>query len=367
MSDIKYKWWHTQFDKVDKENLIKSFDNNNFTFCKETYDFELEFAERIGSRYAITTNSGTSAITMALISLGIEKGDEVIIPTVGWIATLQAVLFVGAKPVFVDVEKKLPIMDINQIRKKITKRTKAIIPVHYNGRLVEVSKIKKLIKNTNISIVEDTCKSMFSKNKDISNKFAGTSGSIGCFSFGMISLISCGYAGLCVTNDKKIYEKLNLIRWHGVNYLNKKKIHEIYTYNSFNFKPSNLLLSLAKNQLKMVNDRINFLKDLYTSYIKKIDNFNFIPVNIDNGEVPLLIDVFSEKILKVEKKLQNNGIGICRFHRPLNEAKYLTKRKYYSNGDFYGSKAFHLPSGIFRKDLNNKYFDILKNININAI
>ena len=365
INKLKYSWWFTKYSSQDKDNLISAFDNNEFTYGENTRKFEKNFAKKIGSKYAVITNSGTSAIAMALIALDIKKGDEVILPALGWIATAQAILFVGAKPVFVDVMAESPIVQVKNIENKITNKTKAIIPVHYNGRVVNLIELIKLCKIRKIHLIEDACKAMFSKNKKLKiNNFVGTYGDIGCFSFGMISLISSGYAGICVTNNYKLYTKLNTIRWHGVKYQNKEP-HELLEYQSFNFKPSNLLIALANNQLKEVNKRIKYTIKLYDSYLnilKKYEKINIIPVDTKNGEVPILIDVISSSFLKYREKLKVGGIEICRFHRPMNEAKYIKNNTKYKNSEFFGLNAFHLPSGILRNDLDRKYFQKLEKI-----
>lgn len=375
MVDHNFKpWWFNKFDLLERKKLIQAFDNRNFTYGRTGKNFERNFAKKIGAKYAVVTNSGTSAILMSLISIGIGEGDEVIVPSIGWIATAQAIQLTGARAVIADVQQDKPIININAISKLISKKTKAIIVVHYNGRIVDIKKLKKLIahKSSKIRIIEDCCKSMFSKNKKFNDgKFAGTIGEIGCFSLGMISLISSTYGGICITNNKKIYENLKIVRWHGVKFKKNQNLpNEIYKYRSMNFKPSELLFSISSAQLTCFENRKKNLIELYTKYKKLIDEINsphlsLIEVDIKNGEIPLLIDVFSTKANKLIECLSNYKIQTCRFHAPLYEASYLKnnpKSKIYINSNYFSKFSFHLPSGIYRKDLNEKYFIKLRKI-----
>ena len=375
MKKISYPWWFNHFGENEKKFLLDSFNNKNFTYGEVCQTFELEFARLIGTKYAVITNSGTSALAMSLIANNIGKGDEVILPSISWIATAQAVQMTGAKVIFVDVEAEKPIINLNCLEKLITSRTKAIIPVHYNGRLVDTNKLKKIINNKKIVIIEDCCKSMFSQNYSLSkSNYAGTKGNVGCYSFGMVSLISSIYGGICVTNDKTLYEKLKIIRWHGVEGSKTRNgWNENYKFMSMNFKPSDLLTSISSIQLKEFEERKKYLINLYKKYKKLIDDVNnpkikLIEVDIENGETPLLIDIISSESHKLRKYLEKNNIYTCRFHPPMHLAKYLLNQRKdhnFINSYNFGKNAFHLPSGVFRKDLNRAYFQKLKKLLVN--
>tara|TARA_B100000212_G_C27348605_1_gene522546 strand:+ start:258 stop:1325 length:1068 start_codon:yes stop_codon:yes gene_type:complete len=334
-------WFHTEIPKKVENVILDSVKKKHFTNGPETVTLEKLFEEKLKVKHALYTNSGTSALAMSLLSLDIGEGDEVIVPSIGWIATAQAVMMTGAKPIIVDTEERHSNISLEDLTNKISSRTKAIIPVNYNGRQVDIKKIKnKLSKN--IFIVEDSCKSMFSRSHD-GKSFSGTNGDCGCFSLGMISMLPSCYGGIVITNNSDIFEKLKLIKYHGVSYK-----PETYRYKSFNFKTTNLLASMGVEMFKTIDERIKNLINIYEIYEKafKGTKYRLIPVNIDKGEIPLLIDVYRDDFNNKEiiEYLEKENIPTLGYHPSLSSAKYLHPVKT-PNSDWLTSRTFHLPCG----------------------
>jgi dTDP-4-amino-4,6-dideoxygalactose transaminase len=209
--------------------------------------------------YVLMTNSGSSALLMSLMALDIGPGDEVIVPSLTWIATAQAPGILGAKVIACDTLQDQPIIDAKLIESLITPKTKAIIPVHLNGRYCDLDAIKLLARKYHLAIVEDSCKGLFSSRN---GNYFGTIGDMGCFSLGMISPVSVGFGGLIATRNLALYDKLKLIRDHGV-----VRNPENYSLLGFNFKISDLLASLAIPQL--LNFKIKQKKKVGEKIIKK--------------------------------------------------------------------------------------------------
>ncbi|MCM8798301.1 MAG: DegT/DnrJ/EryC1/StrS family aminotransferase [Candidatus Omnitrophica bacterium] len=172
-------------------------------------EFEEKFAKYCGCRYGISTTSGTTALHLALASLGIEKGDEVILPAFTMIATAFAVIYTGATPVLVDADKETWCMDISQIEKKITKRTKAVLPVHIYGHPCNMEPILKLARKYKLLVIEDSAEAHGAEYK---GKKVGGLGDIGCFSFYANKIITTGEGGMVVTNSEEYAEKARSIR-----------------------------------------------------------------------------------------------------------------------------------------------------------
>jgi len=351
-------WFHTEIPDQVSDAIYKSSQKKQFTYGSDTSELEDLFKKRLSVKFAIYTNSGTSALAMALLAIGVKEGDEVIVPAIGWIATAQAILLTGAKPVVVDTVNNHTNIDIKNLKNSLNKKTKAIIPVNYNGRQVNIQELKDNIP-PDVQIIEDSCKSMFSKSFNKIN-FSGTNGICGCFSLGMISMLPSCYGGIVVTNDENIYEKLKIIKYHGVTYN-----PEIYKYNSFNFKTSNLFASMACEMFKSIDQRIDKLNKIYIYYEKKLQNSNFkiIPVKIDDGEIPLLIDIYSEDKLagKVMKILKDRNVSTLGYHPPLSSADYLPKFDT-PNANWLTERTFHLPCGPDQdfKNINNAIDELLK-------
>lgn len=190
-------------------------------------EFEQNFAKFIGTKYCIGVASGTDALHLSLIALGIGKDDEVLLPVNTFIATAYAIIYVGAKPIFVDVDTRTYNIDVNLIEKKITKKTKAIIPVHLCGQPAEMNQIMKLTKKYKLSLIEDACQS---HGADYKNKRTGTFGQIAAFSFypGK-NLGAYGDGGAITTNSAKLAEKVKRLREYGSI---TKYLHNILGFNS---------------------------------------------------------------------------------------------------------------------------------------
>ena len=192
--------------KYQSRNLLKIFknclDKSIFVNGEEVGKFEKKVAQKCGVKYAVALNSGTDALTLALKLLGIKKGDEVITPPNSFISSTSSIIHLGAKPVFVDVADDQNI-DPNYIEKKITKKTKAIMPVHLTGRICEMNKIMKISREYKIPVIEDAAQSIGSK---YYNNAAGSIGDIGCFSTHPLkNLNACGDGGFLTTNKKNFY------------------------------------------------------------------------------------------------------------------------------------------------------------------
>ena len=184
-------------------------------------EFRNKIKKRFNAKYAVATNSGTSSLRLALSSLGIGPGDEVISTPYTWIATNTAILEAGAKPIFADVNYDDLNISVKDVKNKITKKTKAVICVHYAGNPVDLDELKKLCKKYKLHLIEDCAHAMGSKYK---NKPIGSSDNISCFSFQCVKIVTCGDGGVVTCGDKKIYKNLQSKVWYGFD-RDKKKIN----------------------------------------------------------------------------------------------------------------------------------------------
>ena len=180
---------------------------------KHVQNFEKSVTSFVKSKYAIAVNSGTAALQAALYALDIKNGDEVLVPSFTFVATANSVISVGAKPVFVDILKENYTMDPNDLKKKITKKSKVIIPVHLYGNVAYLNQLNEVAKKNNLKIVEDAAQSLGSTFK---GKHTGTFSELGCYSLYPAKVMTAGEGGFIVTNSKKLLEKLRMIRNHGM-------------------------------------------------------------------------------------------------------------------------------------------------------
>ena len=212
---VPYNYLPMEFRSSDRiiknwKQLIKSTD---FTLGKYILEFEKKFSKYIGAKYVISTNNGTDALILSLKSIGVKKGDEVITVCNTFYASVGAIVACGAKPVLVDCDERYQI-NINEIEKKISKKTKAIMPVHWGGASPDMFSIIKLAKKYKIQVIEDACMGIGAK---INKKSPGTFGIINAFSMHPLkSLNVMGDGGMVATNNKKIFNWIKKFRNHGM-------------------------------------------------------------------------------------------------------------------------------------------------------
>jgi dTDP-4-amino-4,6-dideoxygalactose transaminase len=212
---VSYSYLLEQFDNPDAilEDIKKLVKTADFTLGKPLEEFEGLFAKYIGTKYAVGVGTGTDALRLSLIALGIKPGDEVITAANTFYSTAAAIATVGAKPVFVDVGEDY-VMNTNLLDRAITKKTKAIMPVHLNGCPVDMDSLMDIAKKHNLKVIEDSCQAI---GAEIDRRKAGTFGDTGCFSLHPLKNINVwGDGGLVLTDSKDVKEKLLILRNNGL-------------------------------------------------------------------------------------------------------------------------------------------------------
>jgi perosamine synthetase len=214
--------------------------------------FEKDVAGYVGKKYAVSFNSGTSALHAVLLAHGIKSGDEIIVPSFTFIATANSPLFVNAKPVFADVEDRTYGLDPEDVKEKITKKTRAIMPVHVGGCPCNIRELREIASDQNILLIEDAAESLGAK---IGKTFVGTYGESAMFSFCGPKVITTGEGGVIVTDSLDLTEKMRLIRSHGraetKDYFSTNEYLD-YVDLGYNFRMSNITAALGISQMKKI-------------------------------------------------------------------------------------------------------------------
>lgn len=213
---------------------------------KYVSQFESLFADYCGTRYAVTTSSGTTALHLALLALDVHQGDEVIVPSLTFIATANAVTYTGAKPVFVDSEQETWNIDPNRIEEAITPATKAIIPVHLYGHPANMDPILEIARRHKLTVVEDAAEAHGAEYK---GKKVGSMGDIGVFSFFGNKIITTGEGGMVVTDNEDLAEKMRIVRAHGMD-PNRRYWHTVLGYN---YRMTNIQAALGVAQMERID------------------------------------------------------------------------------------------------------------------
>lgn len=341
MSKRGIAWWRTTFGEEEIERVARAIRNEHVSQGPVVTEFEEQLAGYLGVPYVVATTSGSMAILMAVMAAGVGPGDEVIVPNRTWIATAHAPALLGARVRLVDVEADRPIIDPAKIEEAITPKTKAIIPVHLNGRSCDMKEINRIAKKYGLKVIEDAAQAMGSRNAD---GLLGTQSDMGCFSLSVAKIIATGQGGYIATRDKALHDKLQAIRTHGVGSV----IDAEWTQLGFNFRFTDVLASIGIVQLGRLAERIEKVKAIYLRYasaMKDLPFLKFIPVKIEAGEVPIYIEVLCKERVRLIAFLAEKGIQTRPFYPDLNRAKYLHDDSRYPNSEKFGQQGVFLPSG----------------------
>lgn len=345
--------WNKEFDlsKISFE-LRKNLKKRNISQGKITENFQKKISNFLKVKYVITVPNGTVGLLVALKALNLKKGDEIIVSDRAWISVLNVIKFLDLKPIFVDVEKDRPVIDIRKIKKKITKKTKVIIPVHMGGRGCNIDELKKIIGKKKIFILEDAAQAFGSK---VNKKFLGTTSDIGCFSMSIAKTISSGQGGFIVTNNKKIFNRILKIKNNGL-----KDIKNISRWGELglNFKFNDILATIAISEIERFNFYKNKLINLYKLYNKNLNSnkIRLIEVDIKNGEIPQYIEILALKRKKLLNYLKKKKIDVRIFYPSMSESKLFNLKSFnnLNNSKKFSKFGLYLPSGPNQKlkDIN---------------
>lgn len=304
---------------------------------KNVQEFEKLVSSFVKSKYAIAVNSGTAALQAALYAFDIKSGDEVLLPSFTFVATANAVVSVGARPVFVDIRRDNYTMDPADLERKITKKSKAIIPVHLYGNVAYMDEISEIAKKHNLHIIEDAAQSMGSSYK---GKQTGTFSELGCFSLYAAKVMTSGEGGIIVTSNKKLWEKLLMIRNHGM----------VHGYDTrvlgLNFRLPEINAAIAKVQMKKLPKFLLKRKKnakILTDLLAGLDLA--LPQKRKYEEVNwFLYTVATKSRDKIMKDLNSNGIGATIYYStPVHKTPYYGKKINLPVTDWAARNVLSLP------------------------
>ena len=317
------------FYKKNRSNILSEIDkiikSDIYTNGKYVQKFEERFAEYNQKKYCVAVNSGTSALHLALLSCGVKKGDEVITTSLSFVASPFSISYTGAKPIFVDIDSKSWNINVKKIEEKITKKTKAIMPVHLHGLMCDMKEIHKLAKKYNLIVIEDASQAFGSL---YNNTKAGNKSDVSTYSFFPTkNLGAYGEGGAILTNNLNIYKKCLELRNWGINF----KFNQV----SFNYRMVEISAAILIRKLRWINEGIE----------ERINIADYYKKNLNLSE---------DSITRYEKKFSHSyhifGILVK------NRDKYLKNSKKYGI-EFRSHYPYYLPNiKVYKKNNNIKYF-----------
>ncbi|OEC86092.1 MULTISPECIES: DegT/DnrJ/EryC1/StrS family aminotransferase [Methanobacterium] len=329
-----FKIYQDDDDIQSVTNIIKN--GSHWADGREIQLFENEISQYLGRKYAVTFNSGTSALHTLLLAHGIKNNDEIIVPSFTFISTANAPLFVKAKPVFAEIEDKTYGLDPEDVKEKINPKTKAIIPIHYGGSPCLIRELKEIADDYNVLLIEDTAESLGAKIKD---KKLGSFGDSAILSFCQNKVISTGEGGAVVTDSKEIYDKLKLIRSHGrldaQDYFSSTNYMDYITLG-YNFRMPTMCAALGLSQLKKI-DSIIKMRRSNSSYLTKKLSKNGITIPKSPSDYYNVHQLFTIRIEEQRDELMeymsNKGIMTKVYFSPVHLTHFYQKKLGYKIGD----------------------------------
>ena len=319
-------------------------------------EFEKSFAKYIGVKYGVATSNGTTALHLALVALGIGPGDEVIVPDLTFAATINVVIYTGAKPVIVDINPEYWGIDPEKLKKAITPRTKAVIPVHLYGHPCDMDAIMEIALEHNLYVIEDAAEAHGAEYK---GRKVGSFGHVSCFSFYGNKIIITEEGGMCLTSDAELAERMRVLRDHGMN-PKRRYWHDVL---DFNYRMTNLQAAIGVAQLDKIERFIERKREIARIYAEELSSVEGITLH---PEMPwakcvywlysILVDEGKAKVTRdrLAEKLEGYGIETRKFFYPLHEMPIY--RRYaidtYPVSSKISRQGLNLPSGV---KLSNDY------------
>ena len=359
MNKYFYPLIENPYRKSDISKALKVLKSRRLTIGPVTDKFQNSFTKKLGSKFSLMVNSGSSANLLALQCLinpyrkkRLKPGDEVLIPSLCWSTSLWPIIQSGLKPKFVDIDLDSLNINLNDLKKKISKKTKAILIVHVLGNCVDMSELMRVVKKHNLILIEDTCESLGTKYK---NKYLGTFGDFSSFSFYSSHQISSGEGGMICCKNNDDHEIIKSLRAHGWSrgLKNEKKIaaankhldSRFIFYNSgFNLRSTDIAASIGLNQFKDIDQ-----------FIKKRS------INRDK-----ILKIFKKKI-KMMKYLSfidaNNHVKASWFGIPILLSKKINRNKFLKKIEKLGVETRPIISGNFLKQPSIKKYKLNKKSN----
>jgi perosamine synthetase len=331
------------FGEEEKQAICEYMSEDGFiTEFERTEKFEQMLAKYIGAKHCIVVNNGTVSLTLAAMAVGIKADDEVIVPNYTMIATPNSLKLFGAKPIFVDVEEETLCLDIEQVKKTISTKTKAIILVSANGRYPNsgISAFEQLCEERGLILIEDSAQSLGSFYPD--ERHIGTAGLVGIFSFSTPKIISTGQGGAIVTNNDNVAKKLRKLKDFG----RTSGGNDIHDSIGFNFKFTELQACIGIAQMEKLSSRVQRKKDIYKQYqseLKGIKEISFFKQDL-LSTTPWFIDIVVERRRALQNYLKEKNIGTRVMYPPIHSQAAYGLKGHYPVSNHVGKNGLWLPS-----------------------
>jgi perosamine synthetase len=333
-------------DQEEIDAVVDVMKSGWITEAKKTAELENMIAAFVGTKYTSVLANGTVTLFAGLAALGIKSGDEVIVPDFTMVASPNAIALTGATPVFVDIDKETLCLDLDDVERKITSRTKAIMPVLLNGRFPDMDRLLRISKKYKLFVLEDAAQALGCY---YNKKHLGSFGDIGSFSFSTPKVITTAQGGALVTNNKKLYERIVQIKDFG----RIDRMTQDHDEVGYNFKFTDIQAAIGIVQMKKLQWRLQRKKEMYLLYKKELEGIEGIRwIRTDLAQTsPWFIDIFVPDPVALQIYLKSKNIGTRLFYPAIHTTKpYKKKKGTFPNSYWVSTHGLWLPSSTFLSD-----------------
>lgn len=332
--------WNISLGEAEARAAYESILNRNLSEGIKVKELEEKLADYLGRKHVICVPNGSSAVLLAMMGIGIQPDDEVIIPDFTFIATGHAPKLLGAKVVLSDVMKERPLMDMKMALDLITSKTKAIVPVHLNGRRADTKWLKEKLKGSGIYVIDDSCQATASGSV---GNFAGCDADISCHSFAVTKIMTTAQGGFVTTDNEELYLRMKKLKMQGMDNIFES---DRYSLAGFNLKYTDILASIGLVQLGKIEQKVNRSRENYELYVDALSEkkqFRFIPTQKD--EVIFSPDILCKNRDEVRTYLEGKGIQVRQAGACLHNAEYFMKRCACPNAEYFEKHLLYMPGG----------------------
>ena len=347
-------------DEEDIQAVVDVLKSDYLTTGPKVSEFEKTVADYVGARYAVAVSNGTAALHIACLAAGIGEGDEVITTPITFAASANCVLYCGGTPVFADIKKDTYNIDPEDIERKITNKTKAIIPVHYTGQPCEMDAIHEIAKRHNLVVIEDGAQVI---SGEYQGKKVGALSDMTTFSFHPVKPVTTGEGGAVTTNDEGLYEKLKLYHTHGITREAKFMENSSLPGNDgawyyeqlelgYNYRITDIQCALGISQMKKLDRFAEHRRKLAARYNELLADCDKVIIPYQHPDCLsswhlYMIQVPAERRKEIFEKLRESGIGVNVHYIPVYKLPYYQKHGYADvrcpNAEEFYSRAITLP------------------------
>jgi dTDP-4-amino-4,6-dideoxygalactose transaminase len=334
-------WWEPAFGEEEARTVADVVRRGYVNEGALTKRFTDRVAEALGVRHVLATNSGTVSLFLALKACGVQPGDEVIVPSLTFIATANAVAMCAARPVLADIRFSDLNVDPDSVESLVTARTRAIIPVHINGRVADMQRLRTLASKHGLALIEDAAQALGSRHAGAA---LGTLGDAGCVSLAPTKIITSGQGGLLLTDRDDIRDAVIRLKDHG-------RLSRSWNYHpqiGFNFKYSDVYAAIADTQWDRMAERTERSRRqfvLYRDGLAELPGIRFISTDLDSGAIPLWVDALADDAGGLMAWLKTRNIDCRPFWPAIHTQEAYPGQRDCPNAAYAAAHGVWFPSG----------------------